>query len=87
MPEFSRIPASLTNLGFDSVGDPLVNLGVVGHNDAESKINFSPVENSWPSGYSIPGADISTYEFDGNPGDIELGINQPIREASFNLRK
>lgn len=81
------IPASLTNPGFDAAGDPLSNPSVVGHNGAEAKIDFSPVENSWPNIYSIPGADIPSYEFNGDPGDIELGIDQERREASFVIRK
>jgi len=82
-----RIPASKSNPGFDALGNPLTNPPVVGHNNAETKINFSPVANSWPVQYSIPGADLPTYAFDGNPGDIELGIDMPAREASFHLRK
>lgn len=80
---FSRIPASLTNPGFDAAGDPLVNIGIVGHNEAESKINFSPVANSWSDVYSIPGADIAAYEFDGSLGDVELGFNTTTREGLF----
>jgi hypothetical protein len=45
---FRRIPASLTNPGFDAAGNALSNPSVVGINNAESKIDFSPVENSWP---------------------------------------
>ena len=82
-----RIPASKSNPGFDAAGNALEFPPVVGLNNAETKINFSPVANSWPAQYSIPGADLPTYAFDGNPGDIDLGIDMPAREASFHLRK
>jgi hypothetical protein len=82
-----RIPASKSNPGFDALGNPLTNPPVVGHNNAEAKINFSPVANSWHESYSIPGADLPNYEFDGNPGDIEIRIDQPTREAKFIVEK
>ena len=82
-----RIPASKSNPGYDVLGNLLEFPPVVGHNNAETKINFSPVPNSWHESYSIPGADLPTYAFDGDPGDIDLGIDMPAREASFHLRK
>jgi hypothetical protein len=82
-----RIPASQSNPGYDVLGNPLTNPPVVGHNNAETKINFSPVPNSWHESYSIPGADLPTYAFDGNPGDIVVGIDQAKREAKFRLPK
>lgn len=81
------IPASQTNPGFDVLGNPLTNPPVVGLNGAESRINFSPVANSWPTGISIPGADIPTYEFDGNAGDINIGINNASKESKFTLER
>jgi hypothetical protein len=80
-----RIPASQLNPGFDVLGDPLEFPAVIGHNGAESTINFSPVANSWPDTYSIPGADLPNYAFDGDPGDINILINTPTREAKFRL--
>jgi hypothetical protein len=82
-----RLPASQTNPGFDVLGNALTNPPVVGLNGAESEINFSPVADSWPDTLSIPGADLPNYEFDGDPGDIEVRINLPTREAKFILEK
>jgi hypothetical protein len=82
-----RLPASDSNPGFDVEGNPLTNPPVVGMNNAETKINFSPVPNSWHESYSIPGADLPTYAFDGDPGDIEIRIDQPTREAKFIVEK
>jgi hypothetical protein len=82
-----RLPASDSNPGFDVEGNPLTNPPVVGHNNAETKVNFSPVENSWHESYSIPGADLPNYSFDGSPGDIDIRIDQPKREAKFILER
>lgn len=82
-----RLPASQTNPGFDVLGNVLTNPPVVGLNGAESRINFSPVANSWPTGISIPGADIPTYEFNGNSGSINIEKKNTIRETIFKLEK
>ena len=81
------IPASQTNPGFDALGNPLTHPAVVGINAAETEVDFSPVDNSWPEQYSIPGADLPNYTFDGDPGDIEVRVNTPTREGSFRLEK
>lgn len=81
------IPASKTNPGFDCLDNPLTNPPVKGLNNAESTVNFSPVANSWSDKYSIPGADLPNYEFDGNPGDIEIGVQEANHEGRFRLRK
>ena len=82
-----RIPASKSNPGYDVLGNLLEFPPVVGLNNAETKINFSPIPNSWHESYSIPGADLSNYSFDGDPGDIEIRIDQPTREAKFIVEK
>jgi len=79
------IPASQINPGMDTSANDLSNPPVVGHNGAESTINFSPVTDSWFEGYSIPGADLSNYAFDGDPGDISILIDTATREAKFRL--
>lgn len=84
---YKYIPASQTNLGFDALGNPLTNSAVVGINGAETEINYSPVDNSWPEQYSIPGADLPNYTFDGDPGDIVLGVDTATREARFKLER
>ena len=86
-PGAGYIPASQTNPGFDVLGNVLTNPPVVGHNGAESEINFSPVADSWPDTLSIPGADLPNYAFDGDPGDIEVRSNLPTQEAKFILEK
>jgi hypothetical protein len=80
-----RIPASLTNPGFDILGNPLTNPPRVGLNGAESTVNFSPVDNSWSDVYSIPGADLPNYGFNGVPGDLDILIDTATREAKFRL--
>ena len=87
MTTYKYIPASQTNLGFDSLGNPLTNSAIVGHNGAETEINFSPVDNSWPEQYSIPGADLPNYTFDGDPGDIVIRKNTTKHESNFTLEK
>jgi hypothetical protein len=79
------IPASQINPGMDTSANDLSNPPVVGHNGPESTINFSPVSNSWHDTYSIPGADLPNYAFDGDPGDINILINTATREAKFRL--
>lgn len=64
---------------------PLTNPPVIGHNGCESTINFSPVANSWPDTYSIPGADLPNYAFDGDSGDINILIDTATKEAKFTL--
>lgn len=80
-----KIPASQINTTLDVLGDSLSNPAKIGLNDSGATINFSPVENSWPDIYSIPGADLSNYEFDGDPGDIQININRDKQEARFTL--
>jgi hypothetical protein len=83
-----RIPASQLNPGFDVLGNVLSNKAVIGVNGIvgpESTINFSPVANSWPDTYSIPGADLPNYAFDGNSGDLDILIDTSTREAKFRL--
>lgn len=87
MTAIRRIPASQTNPGFDTLGNPLTHSDVVGINAAETEVNFSPVADSWPAKYSIPGADLPNYTFDGDPGDIEIRVDTPTREGKFRLRK
>jgi hypothetical protein len=83
-----RVPASQLNPGFDVLGNVLSNKAVIGVNGIvgpESTINFSPVANSWPDTYSIPGADLPNYAFDGDSGDINILIDTTTREAKFRL--
>ena len=82
-----RIPASVSNPSFDVYGNKLINNAVVGHNNAETEINFSPVENSWPDKYNIPGADLPNYTFDGNSGDINIQKNIEKEEGKMILEK
>jgi hypothetical protein len=78
-----KIPASKSNPGYDVDGYPLTNPSVVGHNNAETKINFSPVANSWPDSYNIPGADLPLYTFDGDSGSIKIKSNIDNKESTF----
>jgi hypothetical protein len=82
-----RIPASKSNPGFDALGNPLTNPPVVGLNNAETKINFSPVADTWHESHNIPGADLPNYSFDGDPGDIDIGNKNSIKENKFTIRR
>jgi hypothetical protein len=79
------IPASRTNPTLDILGNPLTNPPVIGLNGSESEVNFSPVPDSWHESYSIPGAGIPNYFFNGDPGDIDILIDTASREARFRV--
>jgi len=82
------VPPSLSDPTVDAIaGLTLTNPAGAWHNDAESTINFC--ENPAAPvffGKDVPGDGVlAKYSFDGDPGDVVLGMNQTTKEGRFTL--
>lgn len=83
-----KIPASLDNDGTDVLGNTLTNPAGPWLNGAESQIDFAPVPEALPPGVTVPGdGTTALYEFNGDPGDVTIGVDQTTKEARFYLEK
>jgi len=85
----TRIPADLTDPTLDALGNVLTNPLVVGNNDSESTLIFTK-EPDDPANYlkDIPGnGTLAAAAFDGDYGDVVVGVDLPKREGQFYLPK
>jgi hypothetical protein len=82
------VPPSLSDPTVDAIaGLPLTNPAGAWHNDAESTINFcaNPAAPVF-FGKDVPGDGVlANYSFDGDSGDVVIGMNQITKEGRFTL--
>ena len=80
------VPANPAQRGRDALGNKLANLPRIGFNGAESTWVTTRVPEALPANTTTPGDGVTDpYEFNGDPGDLVVGIDKPKQEASFSL--
>jgi hypothetical protein len=85
----TRIPAHLTDPTLDALNNSKTNPPVVGNNGSESTLIFTK-EPDDPINYNkdIPGnGTLAAAAFDGDYGDVVVGVDLPKREGQFYLPK